>query len=164
MDQFSLIPYVWVSVFLVVCAACDFYHAKLSNKFIVFSFIVSICCLFIFNPADTWLISLSSFILMFTVGFLSFKFRILGGGDIKALCIVAIFLTPIQLKDFVLYSLLWSGTYALIFYLISGQVLSVITNTIGVYRKFAVADHKIPFTFGLLFGWLSLFTMGVLTW
>lgn len=164
MDQLSFFPYLWISLFLVVCTAFDFYHAKLSNKFIITSLIVSVLCLLVFMPMGAWLMSLASFVLMFVIGFLLFKFRILGGGDIKALCIVALFLSPLQLKDFVLYSIMWAGTYAFIFYMISGQLFSVVLNTIGVYRKFAVANHKIPFTFGLLFGWFSLFTMGVLSW
>lgn len=164
MDQISFFPYLWISLFLVVCTTFDFYHAKISNHFILASFFVSLICLICFIPVNVWLISLLSFVLMFVSGFLLFKFRILGGGDIKALCIVALFLSPLQLKDFVLYSILWAGIYSVIFYFISGQVMTVFLNTVGVYKKWSSPNHKVPFTFGLLFGWFSLFTMGVLSW
>lgn len=158
------IQYLWVSLFLIACAIMDFYWAKISNKFITASFGLSILLILIFSPPNLWLSSLLSFIILFVVGFLLFNFKILGGGDIKALCIVALFLQPSQLQSFLIYSLIWAGAYSLIFYLISGQVFLVLMNTLGVFKKLTQANHRIPFTFGILLGWFSLFTLGVISW
>jgi Flp pilus assembly protein protease CpaA len=110
------------------------------------------------------MVSGQSFLMMFAIGFLLFKFRVLGGGDIKALCIVSLFLNPIQLQNLLAYSLIWAAAYAFIFYIISGQLLKVFSNTINVFQRITTPDSKIPFTFGILLGWFSLFTIGALTW
>ncbi len=158
------ILYLWVSLFLIACAGMDFYSAKISNKFILSSFSISIVLIGLFLPPMFWLSSVLSFIIIFSVGFLLFYFKVLGGGDIKALCIVALFLQPSQLQDFLSYSLLWACTYALIFYFMTGQIFWVLMNTFGVFKKITQANHKIPFTFGILLGWFSLFTLGVISW
>lgn len=158
------ILYIWVSVFLLICAGLDFYSARIPNTFILVSFVMSLILVCLFLPFHFWLQSVLSFLILFFLGFILFRFKILGGGDIKALCIVALFLRPSQLQDFLSYSLLWSGTYAVIFYILTGQILMVLWNTFGVFKKITKANHKIPFTFGILLGWLSLFTMGVLSW
>lgn len=164
MVQGFAIPYLWVSVFLVLCSLFDFYSSKIPNHFILFSFFISILNVFLFTPQTFWFLSLQSFIIMFVLGFVLFNFKILGGGDIKSLCLVALFLYPHQIQYFLIYSLIWAGAYSFIFYALSGQILNVLYNTVGVYKKFAVANNKIPFTFGILLGWFSLFSLGVLSW
>lgn len=157
-------PYLWISFFLVICAGYDFYSSRIPNKFILISLGISIFSLVFFLPLNVWFVSVQSFVIMFLVGFVLFKFKVLGGGDIKALCIVSLFLAPNQLQDFLTYSILWGGAYAFIFYMISGQIFKVLYNTIGVYQRFTTANTKMPFTFGILLGWFSLFTVGVLSW
>ncbi len=164
MFVYPTLAYIWISLFLVVCAGYDFYSSKIPNKFILISLSVSIAALFLFIPYSSWFVSLQSFIIMFGVGFLLFYFKVLGGGDIKALCVVSLFLAPHQLQDFLTYSLIWGGAYAVIFYFITGQILNVLSNTIGVYQKITLANNKMPFTFGIVLGWFSLFTLGVLSW
>lgn len=164
MGEFLSIPYLWISFFLALCSVFDFYSAKISNKIIICSFTITVLLLFVFFPLNVWINSLQSFFLMFVLGFLLFKFKILGGADIKILCIVSLFLTPLQIKDFLMFSFLWAAAYAFIFYLIAGQLYSVVFNTFTVYKKITVAHHKIPFTFGILLGWMSLFSMGILSW
>ncbi len=158
------ILYLWVSLFLVLCVGLDFYYSKIPNQFIFLSLAVSILMVLAFSPPETWVYSILSFSIIFVIGFLLFYFKILGGGDIKALCVVALFLQPSQIQNFLSYSLVWSATYALIFYIITGQIVMVLMNTIGVYRKLTLAENKIPFTFGIMLGWFSLFTMGVISW
>ena len=164
MFESQTIPFLWVSFFLVACAIFDFYSSKIPNQFILSSIFISVLTILFFSPLGLWLTAVLSFLLMLLVGFLLFNFKILGGGDIKALCIVALFLTPSQLPNFLAYSLIWAGAYALIFYLISGQLFKVLFSTFTVYQKITKPDYKLPFTFGILLGWFSLFTIGVLSW
>lgn len=164
MFSLSHLPYFWISIFLIICAGFDFYSSKIPNKFILASLTISLICLLAFTPAGLWWIALQSFLIMFVIGFLLFQFKVLGGGDIKALCVVSLFLAPSQLQDFLTYSLLWGGAYALIFYIVTGQLFKVLSNTFGVYTRITQANYKMPFTFGILLGWFSLFTIGVLSW
>lgn len=158
------LPYLWVTLFLVICSVLDFHKAKIPNEFIIFAMSVSITFLLFFHQQFYLLNIFLSFLITFVVGFFLFKFKILGGGDIKALVVVSIFLNPMNLQDFFFYSLLWAGVYSIIFFSMSGQIFKLLFNTFGVYKKFSLAAYKIPFTFGILLGWLSLFTVGVLSW
>jgi prepilin peptidase CpaA len=164
MFNMEAVPFLWVSIFLILCSIFDFYSSKIPNRFILSSIVVSLITVLSFVPFDLLPNTILSLCLMFILGFLLFNFKILGGGDIKALCIVSLFLSPEQIPNFLVYSLIWAGAYAFIFYLISGELFKVIFNTITVYKKITKPDYKMPFTFGILLGWFSLFTMGILSW
>ncbi len=164
MFYLNSVPYLWISFFLVVCSFFDFYSSKIPNRFILISLVISFFTIILLLPFSTLFVSLQSFLVMFAVGFLLFKLNVLGGGDIKALCIASLFLAPSDIYNFLIFSIIWAGAYALIFYLISGQIFKVLYNTFGVYKRFAVPNNKIPFTFGILLGWFSLFTLGTLSW
>lgn len=158
------IPYVWITIFFALCAFSDLYSAKVSNKFITVGFVLSFFIFIAYYPEFHFIKSLQSFSFMFVVGLLLFKFRVLGGGDIKALLVSSVLLTPFQMQQLLIFSICWAGVYALLYFLIAGQLMKLVWSTAGVYRKVFTAHHKIPFTFGIFLGWLSLFSLGVISW
>lgn len=160
MESYS-IPYFWITVFLVYCMGSDFYKSKISNKSILISLAISLGVFIIFWKDFDVLESIKSLLLMILLGGLFFKFKILGGGDIKALILCSLFLTPYQLQNFLIFSLFWAAVYSCIYFLISGQILKIMFNTWGVYKRIALAEYKIPFTFGMFLGWLSLLRLNI---
>ena len=144
--------------------ASDFYQSKVSNKSIIISLAISLGIFLLFWRDFNILESTKSLGLMILLGILFFKFKILGGGDIKALLVCSIFLTPFQLQNFLIFSLSWAAVYAIIYFFITGQVGKVMFNTLGVYKRLVVAEYKIPFTFGMFLGWMSMFNLNILNW
>lgn len=158
------IPYIWITLFLMICTLSDIFRAKVSNSILFPSFILTLLTVFFFYDFQSSLLHIINFLIMFSLGFVLFNFKVLGGADVKAMSIVALTLTPSELLYFVVYSLVWAAVYSGIYFLISGQILNLSFNTLGVYKKYAQATHKIPFMIGVFLGWLSLFGLGILQW
>lgn len=154
--------YLWVSVFLSICVLTDLLYAKVFNSFIISSLIISVVLLFVF-PSSIEHISYPfvSFLSVFVIGLALFKFKILGAGDVKTMLVVSLFLNPHQMMMFVTYSLIWGGVFSLIYFLAQGALFRLIFTTAAVFRRAAYAVHKIPFTVGIMFGWLSLRVLGL---
>lgn len=155
--------FLWILIFLSICVITDLLYAKVFNQYIIGSFIISVAVLsFSTSTISHWSYPLLSFLLIFTSGILLFKFKVLGGGDIKAMLVASIFLTPHQAMMFLCYSIIWGGVFSLVYFMARGTLYNLVFTTAAVMKKSAYAVHKIPFTVGILLGWLSLNVMGLL--
>lgn len=155
--------FLWILLFLSVCVISDLLYAKVFNNFILAAFVVSIGVILI-SPSSIqhWSYPLLSFSLIFISGILLFKFKVLGAGDVKAMLVASIFLSPYQSIIFLGYSIIWGGVFSLVYFLSRGTLYNLVYTTAAVMKKSAYAVHKIPFTVGILLGWLSLNVMGLL--
>ncbi|MCO5112845.1 MAG: prepilin peptidase [Bdellovibrionaceae bacterium] len=154
--------YLWVSVFLSICVVMDLLYAKVFNSYILASLGISILLLLLnLHSISHWSHPLLSFALVFVIGLALFKFKILGAGDVKSMLVVALFLNPNQSIMFLAYSIIWGGVFSLVYFLAQGSLFRLIFTTAAVFKRAAYAVHKIPFTVGILFGWLSLRVLGL---
>lgn len=151
--------FVWIFLFLSICVSTDVLYAKVYNKFIIASLIISLSLLFIYPPMAFYSPILSFFI-AFVLGILLFKFKVLGGGDVKAMLVTSLFLTPEATMWFFAYSVIWGGVFSIFYFATQGSLQFLIHSTVGTFKKFTFAVHKIPFTIGILLGFLSIHFLG----
>lgn len=81
--------------------------------------------------------------------------RILGGGDIKLIFSLSPLLLLNEFLGFLLMSFVWAGVFGLFRNLLGGNLRALLVNTFYITRKVTVAQEAIPFTVGILLGWLS---------
>lgn len=153
--------FLWITLFLMGCVCTDLLYAKVFNNYVLAALSITFCFfIFAFRPENIF-DPILSLLLMFALGLALFKFKVLGGGDIKAMLVAVPFLTPEYTLMFITYSLLWGGVFSVIYFLTKGTLGTMVFTTAAVFKKSAYAVHKIPFTVGILLGWLSLYVLGM---
>ena len=145
-----------VAVFQLLYAVyLDLTTAKFPNKcFLIYLGLNLLLVLMVRGPAGLGV----SFITM-TVAVLIlapiYKVRMLGGGDVKLIFALSSFLLLNEFLGFLCMSFIWAGIFGLFKNLLGGSLRALLSNTLLVGRRVTVAQDSIPFTVGILLGWLS---------
>ncbi len=151
----STIIFVVVLVELLIALFIDLKTAKVPNKFNLIFLAINISLVILLRSLAGLYIGVPSFFIAFAILTPVYLLKILGGGDIKLMLAVSPFLLLEELIGFIFMSLLWGGVFGIIATSVGGNLRALLTNTLLATKKVTVAENKIPFTFGILLGWLS---------
>ena len=123
----SLVPLILISPILIAVAYCDLRFMRIPNVLSVLILAIFVTALLI-DPPDDLLARLAVAAAVFGLGFTGFCFRMLGGGDVKILSAVMLFVP--------LHSL---GLFAYIF---SAALLVGIAAILTLRRLPLATDHR----------------------
>jgi prepilin peptidase CpaA len=97
------------------------------------------------------------------VGFLLWRFGVLGAGDVKVMSVLALSLPWARSLEFLFYSLVWGSVLGAVALLLDKTLFqeSRVLNfhPMMTIRSQRVKNHKIPFTVGILFGILTVWLL-----
>ena len=145
---------------LLLIMAC--YFDLRSARFPNWLFVSSLCIALALKMADSsWLVSLQQlgwslgfFILITPLVFL----KVFGAGDAKLMMSFTLFTNFSTSLNVFLYSLFWGLLIGLLRMALAGQLVTF--TSAFVLKNPQVKTNKIPYTFALLLGWLSVATVG----
>lgn len=148
-----------ILTFCVIAVFFDLRLRKVPNRFILVSltiiFITAFSCLG-WKPFVSNLLSVG---MVFILGYLLWRFRVLGAGDVKVMAIATISLQWVSGLEFCFYSLAWGSLLGVISLMLEKGLVGVANkfsfNSIVTIRTLGFSEHKIPFTVAILLGILS---------
>ena len=140
---------------LIYAVYLDLTTAKFPNR--MFLYYLGANLLFVlvlrgFGGVGVSLITMGAAVLLLTPIYLV---RMVGGGDIKLVFAISPFLLLPEFLGFLLMSFVWAGVFGLFRTVLGGNLRALLSNTILVGRRITVAQDTMPFTVGILLGWLS---------
>lgn len=152
-----------ILIFGLLSVVQDLRSRKVSNKTIAAGFIVILLSSAYLNEFNHVLSGLGGFVTTLFVGFILWRFGVLGAGDVKLMALMALSLSWERSLEFMFYSLAWGsllGVFALILDKSIVQEMRLLNfNPIMTIRSSGVKGHKIPFTVAIVFGLLTLWVL-----
>ena len=156
-------PWVWeIGVPTLILAAGvieDLRSRKVKNSVVLICLGIAAISQFFFGGWSGLLIGGSGFLTAFLLHVPLVYARVLGAGDMKIMMAFGLSTNWQAVLSTALFALLWGALLGLTRALISGKILSLVTNTFKITYTRASLDDKelnqIPYTVALLFGWLS---------
>ncbi len=145
-----------ITLFGFLAVYQDLNSRRVSNNFIIFSFFLIVLTSLMTNDWHNFILGLGGFAAVLSSGIVLWRFRVLGGGDVKVMAIMALSIPWARGLEFIFYSLVWGsflGVFSLLLdksFLQESRILNF--HPIMTIRSSRVKDHKIPFTVGILLG------------
>jgi len=140
---------------LVYAVYLDLTTAKFPNKFFLTYLGLNIFMVLILRGFGGVGVSLITMLVAILILAPIYYVRMLGGGDIKLIFALSPLLLLDEFLGFLAMSFIWAGVFGLFRSLLGGNLRALLSNTIFVGRKVTVAQDSMPFTVGILLGWLS---------
>ena len=130
-----------LSPLLLLVAYCDLRYMRIPNSISIIA-IGSFAVLAVFFPVDDLSMRLLVAAIAFGIGFLGFCFRILGGGDVKILAALFLF---IPVSGLTVFMYLFSAA------LVLGVVLILVlrTHPINAVESWKAVSHSTKFPMGI---------------
>lgn len=150
---------------LLYAVYLDLTTAKFPNKFFLIYLGLNLFLVFFLRGPGGVGVSLITMLTAVLVLAPIYMVRMLGGGDIKLIFALSPFLLLEEFLGFLLMSFVWAGVFGLFRSLLGGNLRALLSNTVLVGRRVTVAQETMPFTVGILLGWLSyksFLSMGLL--
>lgn len=134
----------------------DLRSRKVHNVMTVAFLVVS--CVAVPLLGYSYLAAIKSFGFTFVIGLALFLPGVLGGGDTKLMLAVSPLLPPEQIVGFFIASLFWGSILGIFMALLHGRGKSLVNNLGAfVFHRAKVRNgERMPFTVGLLFGFLTI--------
>lgn len=149
--------------FCVIAVFFDLRLRKVPNAFILVGLSLIFITAFSFLGWKPFITNLLSVGAVFITGYLLWRFRVLGAGDVKVMAIVAVSLQWKSGLEFCFYSLAWGSILGMITLVLEKGLAGIANkfsfNSIVTIRTLGFSDHKIPFTVAILFGVLSIWLL-----
>ncbi len=153
-------------VILFLClgaVAQDLTSRKVSNKSVVLAFLSLLAVIGFVGGISSLSAGLLGGLFCFGVGFLLWRFGVLGAGDVKVMAVLALSLPWARSLEFLFYSLVWGSILGGIGLLLDKTLFqeSRILNfhPMMTIRSHRFRNHKIPFTVAILFGILTVWLL-----
>lgn len=154
---------VIITLLCLIAVYQDLTSRRVSNQFVVFGFFTILLSSFWVNEWSVFLHGFSGFASALGVGFLLWRFRVLGAGDIKVMSIIALTLPWERSLEFIFYTLVWGsllGAFSLLLDLSLLQESRALNfNPMMTIRSSKVKAHKIPYTVCILLGIFSVWLL-----
>jgi len=154
----KIAPYVFftLALFQILYAVyLDLITAKFPNKFFLIYLGINLFLILIIRGFGGLGLSFVTMLAALVVLAPIYMVRMLGGGDIKLTFALSPLLMLNEFLGFLLMSFVWAGVFGLLRSFLGGNLRGLINNTLLVGRKLSLAHETIPFTVGILLGWLS---------
>ena len=158
-----------LSVLLMIGIACfsDLKTKRVSNRMILFFFALSSGFIFLqMGTSGLWWI-LSSLAASFVIALPFYMMKIFAGGDFKLLLAISPLLNWRSALLMILASFVWGAILGLIRVALQGELKQVWLNLKSLYKRSSIQPqqlHLVPFTFAILFGFLSQLTLQKIGW
>lgn len=151
-------------LFCLVCIYQDLSSRKVSNRVVLVGLFISILVVTLTAGASGLLLGLGGFATAFGLGFLLWRFNVLGAGDVKVLSVLALTLSWKLAIELVFYSLVWGSLLGIASFFLEGGFLRSLAqlnfSAIMTIRNLRVfRDHKIPFTVAIFLGLFSVWLL-----
>lgn len=156
--KFEILKFI-IALFGILAVYQDLSSRRVSNSLVLISFFTILLSSFIVNDWQTFVQGLGGFSTVLGGGLILWVLRVLGGGDVKVMSIMALSLSWDRSLEFVFYSLFWGGALGVLALILDKSFLQEIRilnfNPTMTIRSTRVKGHKIPFTVGILLGMAS---------
>jgi len=160
----SYVLFVVALVQLLYSVYLDLTTAKFPNKYFLTYLGMNILLVLIFRGFGGLGLSLITMGVAVLVLAPIYVVRMLGGGDIKLMFAMSPLLLLNEFLGFMVMSFVWAGVFGLFRSLLGGNLRALLSNTMLVGRKVTVAQETMPFTVGILLGWLSYKSLLSIGW
>lgn len=150
---------IFLTLTLLFCAVNDFLHRKVFNWVLVLmmvvvaaAHVVSAMGWLALNPYASVADGSLAFIVAFIVSFIGWRFKLLGGGDVKLLAVLGFCFGVYALGPIVVLGTALTGAHALVLFLLRRFQTNYGFITIAL-------GTTVPFG-----GWLALAAIGLMQW
>lgn len=164
----------WAGLILASSLVFDLRTKKIPNWFLVSALVVSLMIwlsLALYQSVglriQDVLNLLSSFALAGVFGFLLWMGKVVGGGDAKLWIALSPVLIWTDMFAWILLSLIWGGLFGLAYVVSKGTLVKFVQNIVFIGSRKPVQSedlHRMPFTVGILLGYLSLLSLKQIGW
>lgn len=143
--------------------AQDLISRKVSNRSVRISALILISVIVWNGGFSNLLIGLGGSLVCFGLGFILWRFGVLGAGDVKVMAVIALSLPWARSVELLFYSLVWGSVLGVVALLLDktlfqeSRVLNF--NPMMTIRSNRVKGHAIPFTVGIFFGILTVWLL-----
>lgn len=152
-----------ILTFCVVAVFFDLRLRKVPNLFILVGLSLVFITAFSYLGWKPFVSNLLSVGVVFITGYLLWRFRVLGAGDVKVMAIAAISLNWTSGLEFCFYSLVWGSILGVTSLVLEKGLVGVANkfsfNSVVTIRTLGFSEHKIPFTVAILLGILSIWLL-----
>ncbi|GIL18800.1 MAG: hypothetical protein BroJett040_25510 [Oligoflexia bacterium] len=136
----------------------DLKSQKVTNQLVVVALVVSLVLVFAQDGFSGFWPALSSFGTAIICALPLYLLRAIGGGDFKLVLAISPLMTWNAVMLTILASLFWGALLGVIRVALQGKGKQFATNMVSIIMRSKTEPtslSKIPFTVGLLFGWLT---------
>ena len=157
------IPFLPGGILLVACVD-DLRTKKIHNKLIVFLLPVVLLAVFLLGGIEALKMGGLSAVLAFCITVPLFLLRVIGGGDVKLLILIAFTLSWDNLLWISLVSLPWALILGLVKITLDKKLKDFLWNILFLFRhrtSSGLKFHNIPYSIALFFAWLSFISLKV---
>jgi prepilin peptidase CpaA len=149
--------YLIFSMLFVICSDVTRY---LIPNWLVGSLLVCYpLAIFMFHAPLDWLMALSGMVLVFIVGYFIFAMRWMGGGDIKLITVLALWVGWQHLPDFIIIFALYGGVFAMIIWLVR-KALPFVPRKTQTLPRILREGEPVPYGVAIALGFLTMMGMG----
>jgi prepilin peptidase CpaA len=149
---------IYITPWLLYAVWSDVKERKVSNKFIILFLIFSLVIVLKLYGFSALSILALSFFVTFLLMIPTFLLRILGGGDIKLILVLSLYLSWLQSCEFIIYSFCWGALFGLIKTGLDRRLNLLFFDTLSLIKKQKNTDtnsNPIPFTVAIMLGFYS---------
>ena len=151
---------------LVLLIACvdDLWTKKIHNKLILFLLPVVLGAVFLLGGIEALKMGGISALLAFFITVPLHLLRVIGGGDIKLLILIAFSLSWENLLWISIWSLPWALILGLVKITLDKKLKDFLWNILFLFRhrtSSGLKFHNIPYSIALFFSWLSFISLRV---
>lgn len=144
-NEIALAAYV---VLLVLAGLNDFFSLRIPNWLTAALAAAFLPVALIFGHHVEWLSHLGAGLVVFAVAAILFALRVMGGGDVKLLAAVAVWMGLRQLLPFLVLTVMIGGGFALLLLLLRGPMARL--AFLAVLRRLpAFAESKVRLPYGI---------------
>ena len=140
----------------------DIKSRKVNNKLVLAMAIAAALCRVLFDSPTGLLHGFMAALAAFVLSFSLVKIKIIGAGDVKLLMAFALLSDINNVFWIIIYSFVWGAVLGLIKYTVSGELKTLLKNTLGVAMRQKIEQkqlHQIPFTVALFLAFLTQLTL-----
>ena len=147
---------------LLIASIDDLRSRKIHNKLILFLLPFVLVAVVLLKGMEGLFAGAASALLAVIVGVPLTLARVIGGGDLKLLVLLALTVNWLVLIDIFVYSLPWALLLGLFKIALDRKIKDFFFNLFFLFRYRKIQGlklHSIPFSFTLFMGWLSFLTL-----
>lgn len=160
---FNLHFTIFLSAFILITSCIsDLKFRKIFNIFLLFWLVISLIFLFILGGLQAIKVGSLSAGLALLIGIPLGLFRVIGGGDLKLLVVLAFSLHWSDFLQVFMYSIFWAALLGLLMVALQGQLKKFFKNILALFRKTKAKDlkfHTMPYSAALFMAWLSVMSL-----
>lgn len=144
---------------LVFCVIDDLKTRKIHNKLILILFPLALAGAFFLKDHSLVTIAIAS-LLSLIISIPLYIGKVVGGGDLKCFFVFSMTVTWMEVWQVFFYSLPWVLMLGVLKLTFDKKIKNFLSNLVSILKFKSLEQkslHTIPFSVGLLFGWMTLF-------